>query len=99
MQLMSQDEDWSIGPVVRWRIDPLVHWSIGLLVYWSIGPLVHWSIGPLVECQMSNVKNQMSNVNKVKLLSKRTSGVSLVIFLFHHLDSECRPCVFHDGCQ
>ena len=33
------------------------------------------------------------------ILSERTSGVSLVIFLFHHLDSECRPCVFHDGCQ
>ena len=29
---------------------------------------------------MSNVKNQMSNVNKVKLLSERTSGVPPVIF-------------------
>ena len=30
--------------------------------HWSIGPLVPLLIGPLVECQMSNVKNQMSNV-------------------------------------
>ena len=44
--------------------------------------MVHWSIGPLVECPMlnvkfhvSNVKNQMSNVTKVKLLSERTSPV------------------------
>ena len=29
---------------------------------------------------MSNVKNQMSNVNKVNLLSERTSGVPPVIF-------------------
>ena len=29
---------------------------------------------------MSNVKNEMSNVNKVKLLSERTSGVPPVIF-------------------
>ena len=29
---------------------------------------------------MSNVKNKMSNVNKVKLLSERTSGVPPVIF-------------------
>ena len=29
---------------------------------------------------MSNVKNQMSNVNKVKLLSERTAGVPPVIF-------------------
>ena len=33
-----------------------------------------------VKCQMSNVICQMSNVNKVKLLSERTSGVPLVIF-------------------
>ena len=33
-----------------------------------------------VKCQMSNVKYQMSNVNKVKLLSVRTSGVPPVIF-------------------
>ena len=37
--------------------------------------LVHWSIGPLVECQMLNV-------NKVKLLSDRTSRVPPVIFVF-----------------
>ena len=36
----------------------------------------YWSIGPLVEFQMSNV-------NKVKLLSERTSGVPLVIFCFY----------------
>ena len=53
---------WSM---VHWSIGPFVHWSIGLLVCWSIGP---WSIGPLVECQMLSV-------NKVKLLSERTSGV------------------------
>ena len=39
-----------------------------------IGPLDHWSIGPLVECQMLKV-------NKVNLLSERTSGVSAVIFV------------------
>ena len=32
--------------------------------------------------QMSDVKCQMSNVNKVKLLSERTSGVPPVIFIF-----------------
>ena len=40
------------------------------------------SITLLVKCQMSNVKNQMSNVKKVKLLSERTSGVPPVIFEF-----------------
>ena len=54
---------------------PLVHLSIGPLVRWSIGPLDYWSIGPLVECQMLNV-------NKVKLLSERTSGVPPVIIPF-----------------
>ena len=49
---------------------PLFHWS---MVHWSIGPLDYWSIGSLVECQMLNV-------NKVKLLSERTSGVPPVIF-------------------
>ena len=58
----------SIGPLVHWYIFRLVPW-----VYWSIGPLDYWSIGPLVECQMLKV-------NKVKLLSERTSGVPLVIF-------------------
>ena len=43
--------------------------QFGPLVHWSIGPLVHWSIGP--------------NVNKVKLLSERTSGVPPVIFVFY----------------
>ena len=33
---------------------------------------------------MSNVKYQMPNVNKVKLLLERTSGVPLVIFIFFH---------------
>ena len=71
---------WSIDPLVHWSIgpvvhDPLVHLSIGPLVRWSIGPLDYWSIGPLVECQMLNV-------NKVKLLSERTSGVPPIIFLF-----------------
>ena len=54
-------------------IGPLVHWSIGPLVHWSIGPLEYWSIGPLVECQMLSV-------NKVNLLSERTSGVPPVTF-------------------
>ena len=31
---------------------------------------------------MSNVKNQMSNVNKVKLMSERTSGVPPIILYF-----------------
>ena len=70
----------TIGPLVQWSIGPLslgplVHWSIGPLVYWTNGPLNHWSIGPLVECKMVNV-------NKVKLLSERTSGVPPVIFSF-----------------
>ena len=43
----------------------------------SIGPLVHWSIGPLVH--WLNVKYQMPIVNKVNLLSERTSGVPPVI--------------------
>ena len=46
---------------------PLVRWTIGPLVHWSISQLAHWSIGP--------------NVNKVKFLSERTSGVPPVIFL------------------
>ena len=50
---------------------PLVNW---FMVYWSVGPLVHLTIGPLVEFQMLNV-------NKVKLLSERTSGVPPVIFV------------------
>ena len=33
-----------------------------------------------VECRMSNVQFQMSNVNKVKVMSERTSGVPPVIF-------------------
>ena len=45
------------------------------LVHSFVGPLDYWSIGPLVECQMLNV-------NKVKLLSERTSGVPPVIFSF-----------------
>ena len=32
------------------------------------------------ECRMSNVECQMSNVNKVNLLSERTSGVPPVFF-------------------
>ena len=35
----------------------------------------------MFKCQMSNIKYQMSNVNKVKLLSERTSGVPPVIFI------------------
>ena len=42
-----------------------------------------------IKCQKSNVKNQMSkikcqmtNVNKIKLLSERTSGAPPVIFSF-----------------
>ena len=77
---------WSIGPLVNWSIGRLVHWSIGPLdhcsiapfVHKSIGPLDHWSIGPLVECQMSKV-------NKVKLLSERTSGVPPVIICWSHI--------------
>ena len=45
------------------------------LVHWSIGQWVHGTTGPLVECEMSNV-------NKVKLLSKRNSGVPPVIFVY-----------------
>ena len=77
---------WSIGPLVHWSIGPLVtydhwtigpwdHWSIGPLVNHSISPLVHWSIGPLV-----HYWSICPNVNKVKLLSERTSGVPPVIF-------------------
>ena len=54
------------GQLAHWSIGP---WSIGLLVHWSIGLLVHWSNG------------WMSNFNKVKLLSERTSGVPPVIFI------------------
>ena len=68
---------------LSWSIGPLVHWSIGLLVQ-----LLN------VKCQMSYVIYQMSNnkykmskikcqmpkVNKVKLLSERTSGAPPVIF-------------------
>ena len=62
-------------PLDHWTIGPLDHWSIGRLVHWTIGPLVHWSIA-LVWCQMSKV-------NKVKLLSERTSGVPPVIFFIY----------------
>ena len=60
----------------------------------SIGPLVEYQMSnvishmSIIKCQKSNVKNQMSNVicqmpnvNKVKLLSERTSGVPPVIFV------------------
>ena len=75
---------WSICPSVQWSLCPLVCWSIGPLVHWSICPMIHWYIGPLVhwlnvKCHMSNVKK--SNVNKVNLLSERTSGVPPVIFI------------------
>ena len=59
----------TIGSFVHLSICPLVpydYWTIDPWVHWSIGPLIHWSIGP--------------NVNKVKLLSERTSGVPPVIF-------------------
>ena len=46
------------------------------VINWAIGPLVHWSSSPVVHCSIG----PMSNVNKVKLLSERTSGVPLVIF-------------------
>ena len=36
--------------------------------------MVRWFIGPLVACQLLNV-------NKIKLLSERTSGVPPVIFI------------------
>ena len=68
MQLMSQDAgDMSFGP--------LVHGTIGAFVHWTIGPMVRWFIGPLVECKLLNV-------NKIELLSERTSGVPPVIFFF-----------------
>ena len=41
-----------------------------------LGPLDYWFIGPLVECQMLNV-------NKVNILTERTSGVPPVIFILH----------------
>ena len=69
---------WSIGRLVHWSIGPLDHCSIAPFVHKSIGPLDHWSIGPLVECQMSKV-------NKVKLLSERTSGVPPVIICWSHI--------------
>ena len=68
-----------MGPMVHWS---MVHWAIGPFIYWPIGPLVllsigpldYWNIGPFVECHMSNV-------NKVKLLSERISGVPPVMFV------------------
>ena len=68
----------SIGPLDYWTIGPLVHSSIGPMDHWTMKPLDHWSIGPLFECQISKV-------NKVNLLSDRTSGVPLVIFLGKNL--------------
>ena len=50
------------------------------LVHWSVCPLVYWSIGPLVECQISKV-------NKVRILSERTSGVPPVIFILLSIQS------------
>ena len=72
-------------------IIPLVHWSTGQLVHWSIGPWVECKILN-VKCQMSSVINEMSNVNKVKLLSERTSGVPPVIFIDTEIlhDAPCR---------
>ena len=66
--------------VINWAIVPFDCWFIGPSVQWSIGPLVPWFIGPLVECQMLNV-------NKVNLLSERTSGVPPVIFYTNHKSS------------
>ena len=43
--------------------------------------LSNCQIFKLSNVHMSSVKCQMSNINKVKLLSERTSGVAPVIFL------------------
>ena len=70
----------SIDPLVpndHWTIGPWDHWSIGSFVNYSIIPLVHWSIGP--------------NVNKVKLLSERTSGVPPVFFSYATDIGDKRP--------
>ena len=48
----------------------------------SIRPLVHWLN---VNCQMSKIKCQMPKVNKVKLLTKLTSGAPPVIFYLNLL--------------
>ena len=69
---------WSIGPLVHWSICPLVHWSIGPLVQMSIRLNFCWSVPPeflrsffallafqanqWFSCQISSVKNSMSNV-------------------------------------
>ena len=56
-----------------------LNWPLSMgLNQLCIRPLDHWSIGPWVECQMLKV-------NKVNLLSERTSGVPLVIFLGKNL--------------
>ena len=76
---------WSIGPLVHWSIGPLIHcsiiqlfhWYVAPLVHCSIGPLVHWTIGPFHHWSIgSSFEYQISKVNKVKLLSERTSGHS-----------------------
>ena len=49
--------------------------------HWTIGPLDHWTI----ECQISKV-------DKVKLLSERTSGVPPVIFYTIELEIILKNC-------
>ena len=72
---------WSIGLLVHCTIGPLDHWTNGPLDHRTIGPLDHWTIGLLDQLvHWSIVECQISKVNKVKLLSERTSGVPPVIF-------------------
>ena len=90
-------DHWFICPLVHWSIGPLVHWSFGPLVpydHWTIGPWDHWSICPLVNHSISPLVHWSigPNINKVKLLSERTSGVPPVIFSFQgiHQSITCR---------
>ena len=53
--------------------------SVQMFKYWNV-QMFKCSNIQMFKCQVSNVKYQMSIVNKVKLLSERTSGVPPIIF-------------------
>ena len=83
---------WSVGPLVCCFIGPLVHW-LNVKCHMSY-VICHKSNVKCkmqnVKCQKSDVKCQMPEVNKVKLLSERTSGAPPVIF--YSKSCSCSSC-------
>ena len=77
---------------------------VSILIYISEQPVQCsvWRsiISSLLVCLFSDsskVKCQMSNVNKVELLSERTSGVPPVIFFLHSSSPQCSVWVYGEA--